>query len=38
LSKKKKRRKASAEILTGIGALLSGLGALITAIAVLLKE
>lgn len=38
MGKKKKRRKASAEILIAIGTLLSGLGALITAIAGLLKD
>ena len=38
MGKKKKRRKASAEMLTAIGTLLAGIGALIAAIADLLKD
>lgn len=38
MGKKKKRRKATAELLSAIGTLLMGLGALISAIATLLKD
>lgn len=38
MGKKKKRRKATAELLLAIGTLLTGLGTLITAIASLLKD